>query len=186
MKLDIEFTSKEIFFDFFNKNRSKVFGNTNEFNVNLLLTQEEFEKMKLNTEMYEKRKGYYLLAKYQDEIIGWSFGVQRSHEDLYMVNSAVFESFRRRGFYTQILAAALEKCKEMGFLHIYSNHRFHNAQVLIPKLKLGFIISGFTVSPAFGSLVQLSYYTNEEVKKAFLNRLGYEPLTDEMKEKLGL
>jgi hypothetical protein len=34
--------------------------------------------------------------------------------------------------------------------------------------------------------VQLSYYTNEEVKKAFLNRLGYEPLTDEMKEKLGL
>jgi hypothetical protein len=74
----------------------------------------------------------------------------------------------------------------MGFLHIYSNHRFHNAQVLIPKLKIGFIISGFTVSPAFGSLVQLSYYTNEEVKKAFLNRLGYEPLTDEIRAKLGL
>jgi GNAT superfamily N-acetyltransferase len=142
--------------------------------------------MKHNTEMYEKRKGYYLLAKYQDEIIGWSFGVQRSHEDLYMVNSAVFEAYRRRGFYTQILAAAIEKCKEMGFLHIYSNHRFHNTQVLIPKLKLGFIFSGFTVSPVFGSLVQLSYYTNEDVKKAFLNRLGYEPLTDEIRAKLGL
>ena len=186
MKLDIEFTSKEIFFDFFNKNRSKVFGNTNEYNINLLLTNEEFEKMRLNTEMYEKRKGYYLLAKYQDEIIGWSFGVQRSHEDVYMVNSAVFEAYRRRGFYTQMLEAAVAKCKEMGFLQIYSNHRFNNAQVLIPKMKIGFIISGFTVSPAFGSLVQMSYYTNEEVKKAFLNRLGYEPLSPEMKEKLGI
>lgn len=186
MKLDIEFTSKEIFFDFFNKNRAKVFGNSNEYNINLLLTNEEFEKMKHHTEMYEKRKGYYLLAKYQDEIIGWSFGVQRSHEDLYMVNSAVFESYRRKGIYTQILAAALEKCKEMGFLHIYSKHRFHNSHILIPKLKMGFIISGMEVSPAFGSLVQLSYYTNDAVKNVFLNRLGYEPLTDEIREKLGL
>jgi len=122
---------------------------------------------------------YYLVAQMKDEIIGWSFGMQKSAEDYYMINSAVFPEYRHQGIYTQMMKMAVDLVSKLGFQRIYSRHKMSNNHVLIPKLKFGFTITGFEVNDIFGNLVVLSYYTNPVRRELLEIRIGTKKLDSE-------
>jgi hypothetical protein len=68
---------------------------------------------------------------------------------------------------------AMEHITDLGFQRIYSRHKMSNNAVIIPKLKAGFVITGFEVAMMyFGNLVELSYYTNPRRRELLEVRTG--------------
>jgi len=171
LKRLMEITYKK-FSTFFRENRSKVFSNDFDFDIEKVLSDQEKEKRKNNWEAFRGIHRYYLVAKVKDEIIAWAFGMQKSAEDYYMINSAVLPNYRRQGIYTQMMKMAVDLVSRQGFQRIYSKHKMCNNHILIPKLKFGFIITGFEVNDTFGNLVELSYYTNPVRRELLEIRIG--------------
>ncbi|MTI29803.1 GNAT family N-acetyltransferase [Xanthovirga aplysinae] len=172
MEITFEFVKSEEFSVFFETYRSKIFSDDFDFDIEKILSNQEKEKRENNGKRLKNVHRYYLVAKAKDEIVGWSFGMQKSDEDYYMINSAVFPKYRRQGIYTKMLREAVELITKFGFQRIYSRHKMSNNPVLIPKLKFGFIITGFEVNDVLGNLVELSYYANP-IRKELLNiRIG--------------
>jgi len=178
MEIKYEFVEDRGFFAFFRENRKVVFKNEFDFNIGKVLSDEEKMKNRQNWETIKGVKRNYLVAKNGEEIVGWSFGMQTRKEDYYMINSAVFPAFRNKGIYTQMMKLTVEKAKDDGFQRIYSRHKMDNNQILIPKLKFGFVITGFEVTDIFGNLVQLSYYVNPKRRELLKIRIGSEKIND--------
>ena len=171
MSITYHFLSSEEFFPFFRENRSKVFTGEFNFATHSLMTETEKEKAR-DMPRIENIQHYQLVAKDGDKIIGWSFGQQKSYDDFYMINSAIFPEYRRQGIYTKLMKLAMEHIADLGFQRIYSRHKMSNNAVIIPKLKAGFVITGFEVNDVFGNLVELSYYTNPRRRELLEVRTG--------------
>lgn len=121
-----------------------------------------------------------------EEFAGWSFGDQQSAESYYMRNSAVLESHRKKGLYSELLKANLEILTMKGFQVIYSLHLATNNAIIIPKLKAGFVITSLEVEERFGTRIKLSYYTNQLTKKIMDFRVGFSRPDKELKDILKL
>jgi hypothetical protein len=106
------------------------------------------------------------------EFIGWSFGRQESAERYYMVNTAILPQHQGKGVYSALLPRILSVLQREGFQIVYSRHVATNNQVLVPKLKAGFVITGIEVSDVFGVLVHLSYFFNPLRRKVLDVRVG--------------
>lgn len=132
--------------------------------------------------------GYRLnLAVYRnDEFVGWSWGRQESSETYYMVNSAILPAHRGKGLYQALVSVVIEETTEQGFQRVYSRHIATNNAVIIPKLKVGFLITGFELSDQFGTLVHLSYLPNPLRRKVLDYRAGQCMPDDEIKARLRL
>jgi len=178
MKIDYEFIEGKDFFEFFRKHRSDIFEADFDFRIEDILSDEEKEKIRENRKFIQPQH-YHLVAKCEGKIIAWSFGMQKTHEDFYMINSAVFPEYRRQGIYTKMMQKGVDKVTEMGFQRIYSIHKMSNNNILIPKLKFGFVITGFEVNPRFGSMVVLSYYTNKRRRELLDVRVGSRRIGEE-------
>lgn len=174
-----QFLNADEFYSFYSDARKILFEDNFDFNIFEVMSLEEKEKSKALGSILRDMKEYYLVAKDGERIIGWSFGIQKSQHDFYMINSAVFPEYRRRGIYTEMLHRAVDKIKEFGFQHIYSRHKMSNNNILIPKLKFGFVITGMEVTDMFGNLVQLSYYTNQKRKELLGVRMGMRKMNEE-------
>lgn len=125
----------------------------------------------------ENIKGKYFLRLAllkKDELIGWSVGWQDSIDDatFYMAASLVLPAFRQNGYYSQLVGYALERTKERGFQSVSSRHVMTNNPVLIAKMKLGFMVSGFEVTPVHGALIRLAYHHSELRRAAARFRAG--------------
>lgn len=179
MHLNYEFITSSAFNPFFIEAHPRLFESNFDFNVMEAMSLEERLKLKELNEPFKDVKEYYLVAKDGDQIVGWSFGVQKSNQDFYMINSAVFPAYRRKRVYTELMRRAVDHIKEMGFQHIYSRHKMTNNDIIIPKLKFGFVISGMEVNDTFGNMVQLSYYTNPKRRELLDIRSGMRKPTDE-------
>lgn len=171
MPIQYHFITPEEFFPFFRETRPKIFRGEFDFDTQAVMTALEKEKVKAMPKM-ENIQRYQLVAKDRDKIIGWSFGQQRTYDDFYMINSAVFPEYRRQGIYTELMRQAVEYITELGFQRIYSRHKMSNNAVIIPKLMAGFAITGFEVGDVFGNLVELSYYTNPRRRELLEVRTG--------------
>jgi len=155
-----------------NAHHDEVFEDNQDFHIQDILDEESNKRI---GELRSKSKDNINLAvaAYVDgEFAGWSFGFQTSHLDFYMCNSAVLEKFRRQGLYTSMMKKMVEMATAEGFTRIYSRHICTNNKVIIPKLKLGFTISGMELSDNFGTLVHLSWYPREESRKVVKYRSG--------------
>lgn len=170
--LTFTFVTREEFLPIFRVLRPRLFGELGEVDTMSYWSEEEFEK---NKELHSKcstEVRAYLLCKDKEEVIGWSYGIQKDGEEFYMVNSAVFPEYRKMGIYNHMLKLVADKAKSEGFQIISSLHQASNNPVLVPKLKFGFNIVGMRVHPRFGILLELHYYTNEKVKKVYEYRTG--------------
>jgi GNAT superfamily N-acetyltransferase len=107
-----------------------------------------------------------------DECVGWHFGIQESAEKFYMINTALLPEHRGRGVYTALLKRVLDILRAEAFQIVYSRHAATNNQVIVPKLKAGFIITGFELSDRFGTLVHLSYFFNPMRRRVLDVRAG--------------
>jgi hypothetical protein len=61
-----------------------------------------------------------------------------------------------------------------------------NNDVIIPKLKAGFLITSFELSDTFGSLVHLTYYPSPLRRKVQVYRAGDLFPDEEIRKALGL
>jgi RimJ/RimL family protein N-acetyltransferase len=179
MSISYHFIPHSEFNPFFKETRAMLFVSNFDFDIYSVISDEEKLMLKDNCKMYKDVKEYYLVAKDGDKIIGWSFGMQKSDSEFYMINSAVFPEYRRKGIYTEMLKLAVDIIKEMGFQFIYSRHKLTNNDVIIPKLKYGFNIVGMEVNDAFGNLVVLGYYTNPKRRELLKIRAGMRKPTEE-------
>ena len=75
----------------------------------------------------------------------------------------IHPAWRGRGLYRALLPRVVAAARDAGFREVVSRHRADNNPILVPKLRAGFVISGFDVSPRWGLLVHLRRYLVEEL-----------------------
>lgn len=142
----------------------------------------DISSLQKNIKPFKLRLGVFK----DDEFAGWTFGDQKSSDDYYMRNSAVLPEHRRKGLYTELLMVHMELATAQGFQRITSNHILTNNSIIIPKLKAGFVITGFELDDGLGMLLTLAYYTNPLRRKMLDVRAGSLRPDDEIKKALGL
>lgn len=164
--------NEQEFNDFLTEHSPAMYPNTIDMNLaNMLSEKEKVEIGRLYKNLGEPyRLNLYILCG--EEKIGWCFGAQTDFETFNMTNTAIFKGHRNKGIYKALLPAIIKIIKEQGFQKICSRHAATNNQVLIPKLREGFTISGFEISDMFGLLIWLTYYFNETRRKVVDFRVG--------------
>lgn len=161
----------DLYFDYLSKHRSQNF----ELDINYwpfqYYTTEEQSKLDFLQLKCENRITLKIFVYENDQIIGWCHGFQIENDTFYMTNSAINEPFRNKGIYSQLLKQVIEILRDKGFQKITSRHKSNNNQVIIPKLKAGFVISSFEISEIFGILIQLTYFLIPQQKKCLILEL---------------
>lgn len=120
-----------------------------------------------------------ILVYYKEEIVGWFLGFQKTN-DFYMMNTGILKEHQGKGIYSKLLKEIIEIIRPEGFLYITSSHLASNNQVLIPKLKAGFHITGMEINDVFGIFVNLKYIFNKKIKDVYFMRTGKMKPTKEM------
>lgn len=149
-----------------------------------LYTEEEnkrAESLKLN---FIRENFICLLAKLNGKVVGRSFSQQTDKRTLFMCMSFVDKKARKQGVYTKILQKTIELAKELGYLKIVSCHNTSNNDIIIPKLKHDFVITGMKVNAGYGTLVELTYFVSQNEKEVQDFRCGYRKPTEKVKEYL--
>jgi hypothetical protein len=88
------------------------------------------------------------------------------------VNTGILPQHQGQGIYSALLPRILDMLQHEGFQIVYSRHVATHNQVLVPKLKAGFVMTGIEVSDVFGVLVHLSYFFNPLRRKVLEVRVG--------------
>lgn len=114
-----------------------------------------------------------------DACVGWHVGNQLDRGNFEMTSSGISTQHRRRGLYRALIPIVLEYARNEGFGAVVSRHNLTNNAVIIPKLRAGFVISGFEVDDRFGTLVQLKHIFNPLRRKVFDVRVGQRGLDDD-------
>ena len=174
-----EVMDDDTFDPLFAEYRPLVFANTATFNPRAHYSEEELGRLDTLSRNLDERYHVHFAIYNGDTFVGWHTGRQADAGIFYMVNTGILQEHRGRGLYTALLPVVLEHLKHAGFQIVTSRHNMTNNAVIIPKLKAGFIISGFEVNDSFGTLVQLSYYFNPLRRKMMDVRVGQRKLDDE-------
>jgi ribosomal protein S18 acetylase RimI-like enzyme len=180
-----KFVDEAEFMPFFKENRSKIFANNVTANIRSIFSDDEVHKADALKANYKARR-YYLFAYDGERIIGWSICGQRKESDLNMGNSAVLPEYRRQGVYSRLLENIILQATKDGFQEITSHHHCTNSDVIIAKLKAGFLISGFEIDDKFGTLVRLSYFTNKDRERLFRFRVGEQQIPTDLRQRLNM
>lgn len=90
-----------------------------------------------------------------ETLVGWTYA-RGDGGHLLSINSGVAPEHRRQGIYTALVERVLARARERGYVSVQSRHAANNNAVIIPKLRLGFVISGFEYSEVYGPLVRLT------------------------------
>lgn len=133
---------------------------------NVPLVESKFKEL-------QKQMFYLCLGIFENEKpIGWFYGIQEKGNVFYMTNTGILPEYQNKGIYSAFLEELINILNKEQFQQIKSQHSLNNNQVLIPKLKKGFSITGIEVLSAFGTLVTLTLHLNENEKKAFSYKIG--------------
>ncbi|MBC8043001.1 MAG: hypothetical protein IAF08_06105 [Rhizobacter sp.] len=171
---------------FFEESRPVVFENKVSFHLHDALTKTEHENLtRLGSRMGEPYRLQLFINK-GDERIGWFTGVQHDRETFYMMNTGIFKLHQGKGIYTSLLPKMLSLLQAEGFQKVTSRHNATNNQILVPKLKVGFIISGIEINDVFGLMVHLTYFFNETRRQVMDFRTGQNVPDDDLKKLLNL
>ena len=164
--------SPETFAPLFSEYRPIVFADT--YHLSPGYAYSDMEKQRLEP-LRERLASAYALRLgifREDTFVGWHLGLQVAPSNFMMVSTGILEEHRRKGIYTALLPLILERVRAEGFQVVSSRHNLTNNAVIIPKLKAGFIISGFEISDMYGTLAQLSYFFNAARRKMMDVRVG--------------
>ena len=177
--------AKEDFDPLFQAHVKQVFGANEFIETRRLLSEAETEATaRLRTNLGTPFRLNYGIYNDSDEFVGWSFGFQDSAERFYMCNTGVLDGHRRQGLYRALLPRIIDRVAAEGFQILFSRHAMTNNAVIIPKLKAGFVITSFELHDRFGTLVQLSYYTNPARRAVMDYRCGQAALPDAVRQML--
>jgi GNAT superfamily N-acetyltransferase len=113
-----------------------------------------------------------IAAFHGDDLVGCSHAWQDGVDRLYMALSAVAPDHRRHGVYTAMVQAVIRIATDEGFAEITSRHRPDNQAVLIAKLRLGFVVTGYETCATFGDLVRLTLPLTASRRRVLTRRLA--------------
>jgi L-amino acid N-acyltransferase YncA len=174
---------EELFFSFFNTYKHRVFKGVHAYDLNDVFTKAEHKKI---NDLDGNTKNFYKLYlgvfDPKNKMVGWSYGKQENSSTFYMVSSAILEEHRGKRLYSALVNKCIEVASKKGFQLIYSRHCATNNAVIIPKLKLGFIISKMEIDDKYGVLIHLHFYTNKLRRKIMDYRAGQSKPNEKIKE----
>ena len=156
----------------FRQYRPIMFQTMLDFDVQQALSMEEHTAITQLRERMGTPFRLHIGIYHDQEFIGWSFGRQDSAERYSMVNTAILPQHQGKGIYSALLPRLLRVLQREGFQIVYSRHVATHHQILVPKLKAGFVMTGIEVSDVFGVLVHLSYFFNPLRRKVLDVRVG--------------
>ncbi len=173
------------FFLIFAEYRPKVFANTFTLRArDYAYSQAEIEKLDALPNLKPHLIANHFVIYKNDEVVGWSTGTQESNNAYAMIKTGVLAEHQNKGIYTALLPIIINTVREQGFQTITSAHNASNNQVIIPKLKAGFVISGLELHDGFGTLVKLSYFMNAKRMQVMHMRSGLKKPSREILAKL--
>lgn len=105
-----------------------------------------------------------------DALVGWTFARPQGANHLHMINSGVAPAERRRGVYSELVRMVIEHACSRGYVAVLSRHAANNNAVIVAKLKLGFLVSGFEYSEVYGPLVRLTFLLGEGRRNLYRTR----------------
>lgn len=146
------------------------------------LSEAELANLQKLNEKYQSNLTMHSVLFYNSKLAGWSFGYQDTKESFLMANSAILPEFRGRSLYSLLLDEIIEHLTKKGIQRIWSNHSLTNNHIILPKLKRGFLITGFHVNDTAGTLVDMTYYTNPIRKRIMDFRVGNMRPDNELKK----
>lgn len=103
--------------------------------------------------------------------VGWHYSIQLNETSVLMKDTGILPEYQGKKVYSELLKFLIAECSEAGFLYLRSTHRITNNQVIIPKLKAGFVIMGFEVDNN-GLGLTLEYQVNPFHRDAIKVRSG--------------
>ncbi len=173
-----QYTLKEIprqdYDEFRRSHEPTIFPNRFDMYVTNAYSQNEKDSLEaLGRRMgdpYELRLGFF----YNDEMIGWSYGLQVSADTFRMATTGILPQYQGKGIYSAYLQVIASHLKELGFQCLYSRHYATDNGVILPKLRFGFLITGFELTDEYGLLLRLHYFFNETRRKALHVRSGFQ------------
>jgi GNAT superfamily N-acetyltransferase len=137
----------------------------------LLISEEDGAGYQALDSLRGPRLEHHLLWVAGDQVVGSYWGFQDDFARYYMCSSVVRADHRGRGLYSAFLQRVIAAARDSGFRELYSRHRADNNAVLVPKMKAGFLIAGFEVTPRFGLLVHLRRYLHAGLGDLFAHRI---------------
>ncbi|KAB8033558.1 hypothetical protein [Fluviispira multicolorata] len=172
-KYQIERVEHSVYIDMYTSEMSIHNHSELRFIKEHLLSSEEKRK-KENLANYFKNHAIRdsLLVKDNGKIIAMFHGEQKESDEYLMKHALVHKDYRKIGIYSDYLSKTLDYTQKMGFLKIVSSHTPTNNDIIILKLQKEFYISSMEIHPELGMNVNLIYFNNEEIKKAFYFRCG--------------
>lgn len=171
----------------FDKHKFSMFAGVHSYDIQHVLTDVEQQRIKeLEENLGAPYRLYLGVFDIDNEFVGWSWGKQENASTFYMVSSAVLERHRRKGIYSALIAHSIERLSKAGFQLVYSRHCATNNDVIIPKLKAGFLISKMEIDDRYGVLIHLHYYTNSHRRRIMDYRSGQETPDMKIKQVFGL
>lgn len=120
-----------------------------------------------------------------EKLIGFHWGFQDGLS-YYMARTGLLPAYQNQGLYQAFLANLIDHLKGVGFTALYSKHIMTHNQIIVPKLKAGFVINKFELSEYFGVLVNLSYFFDEKRKEMLNYRAGKRTLDTPVERDLKL
>ncbi len=138
-----------------------------------LVDEEQKSKISILVARYLSQKiENYIVVKDGDLNIALFRGEQKDIDIYYMRHAIVKKEYRGKGIYNDYLNKVIAYCKERGFLQITSCFVLSNIDIYRTKIKKDFYITGTETHAEWGQLGWLTYFLNEDLKKAFLYRCG--------------
>ena len=123
-----------------------------------LFTAEQSAGFKDLDALLHDRLQHRMLFEAEGTAVGAYWGQQEMFGRYYMTVTVFRPEWRGRGLYSAFLRRITTAVAANGFREIYSRHRSDNNAILVPKLRAGWIISGFEVAPRWGHMVHLRKY----------------------------
>lgn len=105
------------------------------------------------------------------ETIGGYWGQQETFGRYYMTVSVFRPEWRGKHLYRALLERVTAAVRDSGFREMYSRHRADNNAILVPKLKAGWLVAGFEITPRWGLTIHLRKYLIEAMTLAFEHRI---------------
>ncbi len=168
-----DLVSEKEFYPFLKKNFRKVFKfskGSERFEARNLTKARLENLIDIQNDFFKSHHDYIFFYNSKDEIVGWTCGESEDHISYYMRNTGILAMFQKKGIYSSFLPKFIKYLAGIGYERVTSSHLGSSPEVLIPKIREGFIISGMEAREDFGLMVKMTKLLRNDRKSVFLRK----------------
>lgn len=169
----VECVTSEVFNEGFREESKEEFQEFLHSGNSIFYSEDEKSKFKSFRPEFKDEAFLYFVVRKGDLIVARSFSNQISLDTIMMCMSYVKKDYRKKGLYKLLMKETITRAKEIGYLKVMSYHNTTNNEIIIPKLKEGFVFTGIKINAGYGVLAELTLFFNQDEKDAVDFRTGY-------------